>query len=158
MRVLTKKKKKKKKILGSCYCHCRANVLLVQALVLARQSNEYQDIAASTRGCIFLGTPHRGANGILPALGSLQAIALAPFGARRDLLKLLGDTNQLWTLDQEFHSVYGNLSCICFYECKPEYYKGVSIGPVRYIWCSNELNNSNLYRLSQRTLPQLLGK
>ena len=145
-------------MLGSCYCHCRANMLPIQALVLARQNNKYQDIATSTRGCIFLGTPHQGANGVLPVLGSFKAMASAPFGARGDLLKLLRDPGQLRTLDHEFHSVYGNLSCISFYECKPEYAMGLSIGPVRYIWCSNELNTSNLYRLSQRTLPQLLGK
>ena len=104
----------------------------LQALVLAaRQGNEYQDIVASTRGCIFLGTPHQGANGILPLVGSWHATALAPFGARRDLLKLLRDPVQLRALEYEFHSLYGNLSCICFYECKPEYVIGLSIGPVR---------------------------
>ena len=109
-------------------------MLLIQALVLAaRQGSEYQEIAASTTSCIFLGTPHQGANGILPVLGSWQAVAMAPFGARGDLLKLLRDPVQLRALDHEFHSVYGNLNCICFYECKPEYAMGLSIGPVRYI-------------------------
>ena len=102
-------------------------------VVAAQQNNEHQDIAVSTRGCIFLGTPHQGANGILPALGSLQAMALTPFGAREDLLKLSRDPDQLRTLDHEFHSAYGNLNCICFYECKPEYFMGFNIGPVRYI-------------------------
>ena len=127
-----------------------------QALVLAAQRN--RSIAASTRGCIFLGTPHYGVNGILPVLGSLQAMALTPFGARGGLLKLLRDPDQLRTLDHEFHSAYGILSCICFYECKPEYALGLSIGPVRYIWCSNELIISNLYRLLQKSLPQLLER
>ena len=105
-----------------------------------------------------MGTPHQGANGILPILGSLQAIGMAPFGARGDLLKLLRDPDQLRALDYEFLSLYGNRSCICFYECKPEYALGTSIGPVRYIWCSIELIISNLYRLLQSTLPQLLEK
>ena len=81
-----------------------------------------------------MGTPHQGANGILPLLGLLQAMTLAPFGARGDLLMLLRDPDQLRTLDHEFHYAYGNLSCICFYECKPEYVMGLSIGPVRNIY------------------------
>ena len=80
-----------------------------------------------------MGTPHQGANGIVPALGSLKAMALASFGARGDLLKLLRDPDELRTLDHEFHSAYGNLSCTCFYECKPEYIIGLNVGPVRYI-------------------------
>ena len=100
-------------------------------MLAAQRNSGHQGIAASTGGCIFLGTPHQGANGILPALGSLQAMAWAPFGARGDLLKLLRDPDQLWTLDHEFHSAYGNLSCICFYECKPEYIMGLSVGLVR---------------------------
>ena len=84
-------------------------------------------------------------NGVLPVLGTLQAMALAPFGARRDLLELLKDPVQLWTLEHEFHLAYGNINCICFYECKPEYIMGLDIGPVRSVWCANELNTSNFY-------------
>ena len=102
-------------------------------MLAAQQNSGHQGTAASIRGCVFLGTPHQGTNGILPVLGSLQAMALAPFGARGDLLKLLRDPDQLRILDHEFHSAYGNLKCICFYECKPEYVMGLSIGPVRYI-------------------------
>ncbi len=105
-----------------------------------------------------MGTPHQGANGILPALGTLKAVAGAAFGARGDLLELLKDQEQLWRLDHEFHSAYGNIGCICFYECVPEYIMGLSIGPVRSIWCINKLNTANFYRLLWNDLPQLPEK
>ncbi len=112
----------------------------------AQRNSGYENIAGSVIGCVFLGTPHHGATGILPVLGSWKALSLTAFGARRDLLELLRDSNQLRTMDHEFRRTYETLDCASFYECQPEYVTlGIpfSIGPVRSIQV-NKQGNSNL--------------
>ena len=67
---------------------------------------------------------------MLHRIASYVAFLNKPFGSRTDLLDLVEGSTDLDKLHHQFLSDYKSISCICFYECVPEYVLGVDIGRV----------------------------
>ena len=67
---------------------------------------------------------------MLHRIASYVAFLNKPFGSRTDLLDLVEGSTDLDKLHHRFLSDYKSISCICFYECVPEYVLGVDIGRV----------------------------
>lgn len=103
-------------------CHSLGGVVLKQALVMASLYDEYTDIALSTSGIAFFGTPHRGSRTADPAK-ILSRIANVPtFGAaiRSDLLDTLQvKSRELDSLSRLFRPIISRVSVVSFYEQEP---------------------------------------
>jgi hypothetical protein len=89
--------------------------VLSQALVRARQRRDSTDVAAKTKGIVFLGTPHRGTS--FSNIGRSIAGALTVFGSNKAILdELRYDTLPLDVLQEDFISNYRDISLVNFYE------------------------------------------
>ena len=104
---------------------------MLQALLTASEKGSpYKNISDSIVGVVFLGVPHKGSNKLLHSLGRASATLNKLVGSRTDLLDLAKGSPELDKLHDRFLSSYGEINCICFYECVPEYQFGISIGRV----------------------------
>ncbi len=101
----------------------------LQALVAARQRSErhIQNILHSTRGIIFLGTPHRGA-GLAQYAGALaKSIGLLKQTNAQILATLEGDSEVLARIQDSFHTMirsrsmdaFPSIEITCFFEELP---------------------------------------
>ncbi|KAF6809165.1 hypothetical protein CMUS01_13739 [Colletotrichum musicola] len=106
--------------------HSFGGIVIKQALcAMARSSSAMED----TRGVIFLGTPHQGSSLSIAAsiLGKLTAL----LGSNTALLLTLqSNHNQLSDLEDEFRRVAADKQITSFYETKPTFYLGLSLGCV----------------------------
>ncbi|KAF6822496.1 hypothetical protein CPLU01_11994 [Colletotrichum plurivorum] len=116
--------KQVRSLLSVCLLHFIEHV--TQALcAMARSSSAMED----TRGIIFLGTPHQGSSLSIAAsiLGKLTAL----LGSNTALLLTLqSNHNQLSDLEDEFRRVATDKQITSFYETKPTFYLGLSLGCV----------------------------
>ncbi|KAF6832893.1 hypothetical protein CPLU01_05842 [Colletotrichum plurivorum] len=84
-------------------------------------------IKQDTSGIIFLGTPHQGSS--LPIAASLLGKLTALLGSNTALLLTLqSNHNQLSDLEDDFRRVAADKQITSFYETKPSFYLGLSIG------------------------------
>ena len=93
----------------------------VQAIILAHeQEHRYGDILTCTRGLVFLGTPHKGAELARWTRYSRDIIEIAPFGSpvvRKTLLKDLEDNSELLKgISDSFRPRAQTIKVASFYE------------------------------------------
>ena len=95
------------------------------ALITARLDlNNYGDIQESTRGCLFLATPHRGSESVLwpSILSNIANIAFAASSSfsgsfRGDLLNALEKGSiELKSISQQFKHLMANIRVVSFLE------------------------------------------
>ena len=95
-------------------------LVIQQALVLANNRPDYEDIKISTAGVVFLGTPHAG----IDIAGYAKFLAVVK-GNDPTLLKQLEPNKQeLYNLSHDFAAGYKHLSITCFYEKLNQAYVG----------------------------------
>ncbi|KAF6803004.1 hypothetical protein CMUS01_15208 [Colletotrichum musicola] len=116
--------KQVRSLLSVCLLHFIEHV--TQALcAMARSSSAMED----TRGIIFLGTPHQGSS--LSIAASILGKLTAWLGSNTALLLTLqSNHNQLSDLEDEFRRVAADKQITSFYETKPTFYLGLSLGCV----------------------------
>ena len=120
---------------------------MLQALLTASEKGSpYRNISDRAVGIVFLGVPHKGSNKLLYSLGWALATLYKLFGSGISLLDLAKGSPELDKLHDRFLSTHKTVSCMCFYECLPEYKFGISIGPV-FRPDSFPSSNNHLYRL-----------
>jgi hypothetical protein len=104
-------------------CHSLGGLVLKQALIQASaRSENYKAILDSTRGVVFMGTPHRGSRTAGWALPLSRVIntAFLGRGIRYDLLKALSiSSNTLEDISRSSMACLERLKIITFYEQKP---------------------------------------
>ncbi|KAK0738886.1 hypothetical protein B0T18DRAFT_492746 [Schizothecium vesticola] len=88
--------------------HSLGGIVVKKALVIAHESSQhvYGNILRSTKGIIFMGTPHRGGSDLVPwavLLANLVNVATLGQAVRKDLLKSLkGDSAVLQEISRQF--------------------------------------------------------
>ncbi|KDN59862.1 putative peptidase C14 [Colletotrichum sublineola] len=104
--------------------HSFGGIVIKKALCeLGRSSSMLED----TCGIIFPGTPHQGSS--LSIAASLLGKLTALLGSNTALLlSLQSNHSQLSDLEDEFRRVAAGKQITSFYETKPTFYKGLSIG------------------------------
>ncbi|KAK0729543.1 Alpha/Beta hydrolase protein [Lasiosphaeris hirsuta] len=98
--------------------HSLGGIIIKQALRFANNEPRYSDIAESTRGIVFFGTPHRGSDAA--TWGNLVAgIMATAFGTRikTSFLKALKpNSRDLMDLSEDFRSIATRYSIASFVE------------------------------------------
>lgn len=92
--------------------HSMGGLLVKQALVLANNRPDCEDIRFSTAGVLFLGTPHEGAT----IAGYAIFLAMVKGNDPSLVEQLAPKSEQLYDLAQDFAAGYKHLSITCFYE------------------------------------------
>ena len=91
-----------------------------QALVLASNRPNFQNIKSSTAGVVFLGTPHGGTD----IAGYAAFIAKLKSNDSTLVESLKSSDESLLALSHDFAFGYKHLSIICFYETMENRYLG----------------------------------
>ncbi|KAH7069381.1 Alpha/Beta hydrolase protein [Paraphoma chrysanthemicola] len=118
--LLTRLKTKRDKLNGRpivFVCHSLGGIVVKQALRLANNEKAFDDIAQSTRGILFFGTPHRGAD--LAFWGDIIAkIAKTVFlNPKRELIKDLKTNSQpLVQVSEDFRPIADKYKIVSFFE------------------------------------------
>ena len=106
-------------------CHSMGGIVVKLALITARLDlNNYGDIQQSTRGCLFLATPHRGSESVLwpSILSNIANVAFAASSSfsgsfRSDLLNALEKGSiELKSISQQFKHLMANIRVVSFLE------------------------------------------
>ena len=106
-------------------CHSMGGIVVKQALITARLDlDNYGDIQESTRGCLFLATPHRGSESVLwpSILANIANVAFAASSSfsgsfRSDLLNALKNGSvELGLISQQFKHLMANIRVVSFLE------------------------------------------
>ena len=95
-------------------------LVVKQALVLASNRSECEDIRSSTTGVVFLGTPHEGTT--IAQWASF--LAMIKGNDSKLLEQLQPKEEMLYELSHDFASGYNHLSTMCFYEKLSNTYVG----------------------------------
>lgn len=95
-------------------------LVIQQALVLANNRPDYEDIRISTAGVIFLGTPHTGTD----IAGYAKFLAVVKWNDPTLLKQLEPNNQELYELSHDFAAGYKHLSITCFYEKMDQSYVG----------------------------------
>ncbi|KAK0627946.1 hypothetical protein B0T14DRAFT_563709 [Immersiella caudata] len=87
--------------------HSLGGIVVKKALVIAHEAQHvYGDVLRSTKGIVFMGTPHRGGSGMVPwavLWSNLVNIATLGQAMRKDLLKnLKSDSAVLQEISRQF--------------------------------------------------------
>ena len=113
--------------------------MIAKALCEAEIEDKYKDILQSTRGVIFLGTPHQGSGAASRTAVMVSALSYVPYlGSKATMLKLLcSHSDQLSTWRNRFSkTISRHFSKPLLYsviETKKTYIFGfISLGLVRY--------------------------
>jgi len=101
-------------------CHSLGGIVVKKALILAHErSGSYGGLLEMSKGVIFMGTPHRGADAaswasiVARALGALQMGT----GTNKNLLSdLQRNSGALWQISQQFVERASTLKIRTFYE------------------------------------------
>lgn len=99
-------------------CHSLGGIVVKQALRLAANDSTYTDIAESTKGIVFLGTPHRG-SGFADWAGRLASIVRVSVAVKvqKSLLKTLSnDSEELLRISEDFRTIVSKYVIVSFYE------------------------------------------
>ncbi|KAK4186018.1 protein SERAC1 [Podospora australis] len=98
--------------------HSLGGIIIKQAIQIANTNFEFSDIAASTKGIVFFGTPHRGSD--LAKWGSMlseAAMAAAPGQWSSKLIPILETySERLLELSDDFRPFAGQYAIVSFYE------------------------------------------
>ncbi|KAF2793083.1 hypothetical protein K505DRAFT_325724, partial [Melanomma pulvis-pyrius CBS 109.77] len=98
-------------------CHSLGGIIVKQALRIATNEDRYNPIASATKGIVFFGTPHRGADlafwgEMLARLG--KACFLRP---PKDLIKdLRNNSKTVMDVSEDFRSIVDKYAIVSFYE------------------------------------------
>ncbi|KAM0798676.1 hypothetical protein BDR22DRAFT_891074 [Usnea florida] len=92
--------------------HSMGGLVVKQALVLASNRSDCEDIRSSTTGAVFLGTPHEGTT--IAQWASFLAIVKG--NDSKLLEQLQPKAEMLYDLSHDFASGYQHLKTVCFYE------------------------------------------
>ena len=95
-------------------------LVVKQALVLASNRSDCEDIRSSTTGIVFLGTPHEGTT--IAQWASF--LSMIKGNDNRLLEQLQPKAETLFELSHDFASGYKQLSTVCFYEKLSNTYVG----------------------------------
>ena len=95
-------------------------LVVKQALVLASNRSDCEDIRSSTTGVVFLGTPHEGTTTAHWA----KFLAMIKKNDSKLLEQLQPNEKMLYDLSHDFASGYKHLSTVCFYEKLSNNYVG----------------------------------
>lgn len=95
-------------------------LVVKQALVLASNRSDCEDIRSSTTGVVFLGTPHQGTT--IAQWASF--LAMIKGNDSKLLEQLQPKAEMLFELSHDFASGYKQLSTVCFYEKLSKTYVG----------------------------------
>ena len=95
-------------------------LVVKQALVLASNRSDCEDIGSSTTGVVFLGTPHEGTT--IAQWASF--LAMIKGNDSKLLEQLQPKAEMLFELSHDFASGYKQLSTVCFYEKLSNTYAG----------------------------------
>ena len=95
-------------------------LVVKQALVLASNRSDCEDIRSSTTGVVFLGTPHEGTTIAQWA----RFLAMIKGNDNKLLEQLQPKAEMLYELSHDFASGYKHLNTVCFYEKLSKLYAG----------------------------------
>ncbi|KEZ46772.1 hypothetical protein SAPIO_CDS0062 [Scedosporium apiospermum] len=97
--------------------HSLGGIIIKQALKLASSSRRFSDIAKSTRGIVFFGTPHRGADGA-KWLGLLTGIVSTALNQPQSKFIKLLETHsaELLKVSEDFRPLATKYAIVSFYE------------------------------------------
>ncbi|KAI1113824.1 Alpha/Beta hydrolase protein [Nemania sp. NC0429] len=98
--------------------HSLGGIVIKQSLALARQSQfDYPAMTENTKGIVFFGTPHGGADAAHFALTAVKiAGAVLPLSARRHLELLKRNSEGLFKISDAFRHLASRYVIVSFYE------------------------------------------
>ncbi|RPA89570.1 hypothetical protein L873DRAFT_1754902 [Choiromyces venosus 120613-1] len=101
-------------------CHSLGGIVCKRSLVLAHEQPVYENILKSTRGIVFMGTPHRGstiADWTTMLVSIVDSMLVVGTSMRSDLLKnLQTNSDALQQITNSFISRTSGLQIVTFYE------------------------------------------
>ncbi|KAL8354938.1 hypothetical protein RB601_000633 [Gaeumannomyces tritici] len=98
-------------------CHSLGGIVLKQALALADDGKAYSDVAESTKGIVFFGTPHRGSN-VANFMGTVSDIVQAVTARPESKLlhALESNSTDLYKVSTDFRPLASRYAITSFYE------------------------------------------
>lgn len=105
--------------------HSMGGLVVKKACILGLHDEHYQHIVQSTRGILFLATPHRGSH-LSGTLNTLLSASLAGHTPKQYITELSTNSPSIHAINEQWRNLAPKLTIISMFETRP-----TSIGPVK---------------------------